>query len=71
MADWIGHLERLIAAMDAPVLEGAGKVSHKQAVARAEGEYEKYRARMNELPSVAEEAYLDTIKQAQRQIEGK
>ncbi|MDD7465569.1 MAG: hypothetical protein PUK59_04960 [Actinomycetaceae bacterium] len=46
-------------------------MSHKQAVARAEGEYEKYGARMNELPSVAEEAYLDTIKQAQRQIEGK
>ncbi|WP_454301701.1 RhuM family protein [Salana multivorans] len=32
MRDWIAHLDRLI------TLQGAGSVSHKQAVAKAEGE---------------------------------
>ena len=31
MKDWLSHLDRLIAAMDAPVLSGAGSVSHKHA----------------------------------------
>jgi len=34
MRDWLAHLDRLITAMEAPTLQGAGSVSHKQAVAR-------------------------------------
>ena len=71
MADWLAHLDRLITAMDAPVLSGAGSVSHRQAVAKAEGEYAKFRAELDATPSEVETAYLATIKQAQRQIEGK
>lgn len=36
MRDWLTHLDRLIAAMDAPTLNSAGSVSHKQAAAKAD-----------------------------------
>ncbi len=71
MRDWLTHLDRLIAAMDAPVLTSAGSVSHKQAVAKAESEYEKYRQRPDLPPSDVERAYLDSVKSMQRQLEGK
>lgn len=71
MKDWLAHLDRLIAAMDAPTLTGAGSVSHKQAIARAEGEYEKFRVQRDAAPSDAEAAYLESVKRAQREIEGK
>lgn len=71
MRDWLAHLDRLITAMEAPTLQGAGSVSHKQAVAKAEGEYEKYRAQLDAEPSDVEAAYLESVKRAQREIEGK
>jgi hypothetical protein len=71
MRDWLLHLDRLIAAMDAPVLTSAGSVSHKQAVAKAESEYEKYRDRPDLPPSDVERAYLDSMKRVQHQLEGK
>jgi len=71
MRDWIAHLDRLIAAMEAPTLQGAGSVSHKQAAAKAAGEYEKYRAQLDAAPSDVEAAYLESVKRAQREIEGK
>ncbi len=71
MKDWLAHLDRLIVAMDAQTLPGAGSVSHRQAVSHAEGEYAKYRAHLDAVPDEVEEAYLETIKRAQREIEGK
>ncbi|MBN2821662.1 MAG: virulence RhuM family protein [Coriobacteriia bacterium] len=70
MGDWLAHLDRLIAAMEAPVLTSAGSVSHKQAVARAEGEYEKYRTLSESEHSDVERAYLDAVKRAQHRLEG-
>ncbi len=71
MTDWLAHLDRLIVAMDASTLAGAGSVSHTQAVAKAKDEYEKFRAQLDEVPSDVEQSYLDTVKRAQRLIEGK
>lgn len=71
MKDWLAHLDRLITAMDAKTLPNAGKVSHAQAVARAEGEYAKYRARRDETPTEVEKAFMNTIKSTQHEIEGK
>ncbi|QLQ17039.1 MAG: virulence RhuM family protein [Micropruina sp.] len=71
MRDWIAHLDRIITAMEAPTLSGAGSVSHKQAVAKAEDEYEKYRAQLDVTPSDVEAAYLESVKRTQREIEGK
>jgi hypothetical protein len=71
MKDWLSHLDRLIAAMDAPILTDAGSVSHKQATAKAEAEFQKFREQSNEIPSEIEERYLESLKQTQRGIEGK
>lgn len=71
MRDWLAHLDRLITAMEAPTLTGAGSVSHQQAVVKAEGEYEKYRAQLDVAPSDVEAAYLESVKRTQREIEGK
>jgi hypothetical protein len=71
MKDWLGYLDRLIAAMDGKLLEGAGKVSNETAKSKAEMEYSKYRTSLADEPSDVESAYLKTLKQAQRKIEGK
>jgi hypothetical protein len=71
MRDWIAHLDRIITAMEAPTLKGAGSVSHKQAITKAESEYGKYRVQLDGVPSEAEAAYLESVKRTQRQIEGK
>lgn len=71
MKDWLAHLDRLLVAMDAPTLTGAGTISHKQAITQAEGEYEKYRTQLDAAPSAVETAYLETVKNAQHKIEGK
>ncbi|MFA9276767.1 MAG: virulence RhuM family protein [Rhodoluna sp.] len=70
MADWLAHLDRLIGAMDAPLLSHAGSVSKLQASAKAEAEYELFKKQLDELPSEVENAYLETIKRAQKDIAG-
>jgi len=70
MRDWLAHLDRLIVAMEARTLDGAGSVSHHEAVDKAEREYAKYRARIASDPSEAEEVFLQSIKGLQRDIEG-
>jgi len=71
MKDWLAHLDRLIVAMEAKTLDGAGSVSHPQAIKKAEAEYAKYRAQLAIEPSDVEKAYLENVKAAHRKIEGK
>lgn len=71
MQDWIGHLDRMIAAIGGQSLTGAGTRSHLQAKAKAEGEYDAYRAGLDASGSAVEAAYLDSLRQAQHQIERK
>lgn len=65
------HLDRLLVAMDAPTLAGAGAVSHQQAVAKAEDEYAKYREKVSAQPTDVESAYLESVTRVQRTVEGK
>jgi hypothetical protein len=71
MQDWLVHLDTLVVAMGAKKLDGAGKVSHQQAINKAEAEYVKYRSQQDALPSEVEAVYLEAVKKAQRKIEGK
>ncbi|TWJ18824.1 virulence RhuM family protein [Geobacter argillaceus] len=71
MKDWLAHLDRLIVAMEAKTLEGAGSVSHPQAIKKAEAEYVKYRTQLAGEQSDVETAYLENVKSVQRKIEGK
>lgn len=68
MQDWIVQLDRMIEIFDKKVLTDAGKVSHDKALAKAEKEYRKYQVKTL---SPVEEAYLDTIKTVQKQVEKK
>lgn len=59
MSDYVEHLDRVLAATGENVLQGAGTVSHAQALEKAEREYRKYQAKTL---SPVEEAYLESIK---------
>lgn len=63
MTDYIEHLDRVLSSTGEKLLEGAGTVSHKQAMAKAEQEYRKYQA---ETLSPVEEAYLETIRETEK-----
>ncbi len=59
MSDYVEHLDRVLAATGESVLQGAGTVSHAQAMEKAKQEYRKYQA---QTLSPVEEAYLASIK---------
>ena len=63
MADYIGHLDRILSSTGEKLLEGAGTVSHRQAMEKAEQEYRKYQA---DTLSPVEEAYLETIRNTEK-----
>lgn len=64
MVDHIAQLDAILASGGRKVLQGAGDVSHSQALQKAEVEYRKFQA---EQPSPVEEAYLETLKAAQKE----
>ena len=53
------HLDRILAATGERVLEGAGTVSHAQAMEKAVREYRKFQAKT---PTPVEKAYMESIK---------
>lgn len=60
MSDYVEHLDRILTSTGEPLLEGAGKISHKQAVDKANREYKRF---LQQNLSPVEEAYLQTIKE--------
>lgn len=64
MSDYVDQLDRVLSGTGEKVLEGAGKISHKQAIEKAEAEYRKYQ--VQHLTPV-EEAYLDTVKKLEKE----
>lgn len=58
MADWATHLDRILTMDGEKLLEGAGSVSHEQAIDKAKTEYKKYQQKTL---SDVEKAYLDSI----------
>lgn len=64
MSDYVEHLDNVLKATGEKLLDGAGSVSHEQAIAKANEEYQKYQ--MQNLSPVEEE-YLLTIKDIEKQ----
>ena len=64
MSDYIQQLDNILSSTGELLLVGAGKVSHTAAISKAEKEYRKYEQRTL---SPVEEAYLDTIKQINKE----
>ena len=63
MSDYIEHLDNVLKATGEKLLEGAGSVSHSQAMAKANEEYQKYQVQNL---SPVEEEYLLTIKDVEK-----
>jgi hypothetical protein len=70
MRDWIEELDKFAAIYGKGVLQDAGKISHEEAMKKAELEYRQYQVKTL---SPVEKAYLNTIKtlkkKAQKKIE--
>lgn len=63
MSDYVEHLDHILSATGEKLLNGAGKVSHKQAIEKADKEYQRFI--VNNLSPV-EKSYLDTIKSLEK-----
>ena len=59
MKDWATHLDNILTMSGEKLLQGAGKVSHQEAIDHATQEYKKYQQRTL---SRVEKDYLDNIK---------
>jgi hypothetical protein len=67
MAEWIAKLDDFLRLSEREILTHAGTVSHEAALARANEEYEKFRAQRAALPSRAEEDFERAIKKLPKQ----
>ncbi len=63
MRDYIESLDRILSTTGEKLLDGAGSVSHRQALEKARQEYRKYQA---ETLSPVERAYMDTIRELEK-----
>ena len=68
MEDYIRQLDLILTSGGRKLLEGAGTVSHQQAIEKARNEYRKYQT--NELAPV-EKAYLETVKDISKKTKNK
>ena len=68
MSDYIQNLDNILSSTGEPLLVDAGKVSHTAAISKAEKEYRKYEQRTL---SPVEEAYIETIKQINKEAKNK
>ncbi len=66
MEDWVKHLDAILTSTGEELLLGAGKISHEQAMEKAEGEYKKYQQKTL---SDVERAYLDSVKVLEKKVE--
>ena len=58
MSDYVEELDKILSSTGKKVLDGAGKISHQQAMKKAEAEYQKF---IQKNLSPVEKAYLETI----------
>ena len=65
MKDYVHQLDKILLSTGEPVLQGAGLVSHDQAVEKALAEYRNYQVKTL---SPVEQAYLETIKNLEKKI---
>lgn len=68
MSDYVRQLDVMIAGTGKPLLDDSGKISHKQAIVKAETEYQKF---IQNNPSPVEEEYLKTIKGIEKEAKRK
>jgi hypothetical protein len=71
MKDWIERLDDFLKMTGNEILQNTGEISHKQAVEKAQIEYEKYKEIIvNEISSV-EQHFIEQIETSSKKIETK
>jgi len=68
MRDWLDALDKFSRDFGVGVLEGAGSVSHVEAMEKAVQEYAAYRAQLPDSLTDVEKAYLESLKQMQKKL---
>ena len=63
MADYVEQLDKILSSTGKDILENAGSVSHKQAIEKAEAEYQKF---IQKNLSPVEKEYLEVIKNLEK-----
>jgi hypothetical protein len=71
MKNWLSELDQFTGIYGKGTLQGAGAISHEEALKKAEAEYEKYRRKSDSDLTPVEQAFLESIKSAQKKLEGK
>jgi hypothetical protein len=66
MADWIAKLDDFLKLSDREILQHAGTVSHDDAIARAEFEYDRFASDRAALPAPVEAHFEDAVKNVKR-----
>jgi hypothetical protein len=66
MADWISKLDDFLRLSERKILQNAGKISHGDAVAKAELEYDRFSARRAAMPSLAVTHFEDAVREVKR-----
>jgi hypothetical protein len=61
MADWIDKLDDFLRLSDREILTHAGKISHDEALAKAEAEFDKYRHAQAALPQPVDQHFEQTL----------
>ena len=70
MADWIRKLDDFLRLSDRDILTHAGKISHEDAVIKAETEFERFRQAQASLPQPVDQHFeqtLDELKKIEKQ----
>lgn len=68
MSDYVAQLDSVLSSGNRKLLEGAGKISHEQAMKKAKEEYRKYQVLTL---SPVEKAYLESLKTVENDVKKK
>jgi hypothetical protein len=66
MADWIKKLDSFLTLNERDILAHAGRISHEMAQAKAEREYDRYRALKDAQPRPVDAGFEQAVKQLQK-----
>ena len=68
MEDYVKQLDSILSSGNRKLLEGAGTVSHKQAMEKAKTEYRKYQ---EATLAPVEKAYLENLRSVEKGLKGR
>ena len=66
MTDWLETIDDYLRMTRRDILDTKGKVTHKQAIAKAHNEYEKYKVKQEDVLSPVERHFIESIKKLEK-----